>query len=191
MHLNTWMCHLKWLLTFPPPIHHCWLTWTTGHLTITCASPFRFSDAGFLIFGSCSEHVALFFAIPLTDFATKFTLYYNSKMLLYPLELVKQASFTQGCMILFFSQLSDVTFHWGCGNLKRLSLPLLTTRKLWIIHKIWAFIEPTGQLKSHLKSKERQAPPWTERWETSADSQHRRKTRKMGFPYRRVRRSFN
>lgn len=173
------------------PIHHCWLTWTTGHLTITLCLPLQVSWCWFfniwLMFRACS----LFFAIPLTDFATKFTLYYNSKMLLYPLELIKQASFTQGCMILFFSQLSDVTFHWGCGNLRRLSLSLLTTRNVWIIHKIWAFSEPTGQLKSHLKSKERQAPPWTERWETSADSQHRRKTRKMGFPYRRVRRSFN
>lgn len=97
----------------------------------------------FLSFGSCSERRALCFTISLTDFATELTLYSNSKTILYSKELTKLASFTQGCITVFFSQWSDDTFQLGCRELKRISLSLNNKKNMdnpWVL----IFLEPTS-----------------------------------------------
>lgn len=95
------MCHFKYFRPFLT------LLITTDQPTQDidvqpCLPPAALLMLGFLLFGSSSEHTALFLALPLTDFTTEFTLYSNSKMSLYPTKLIKLATSIESCVLLFF-----------------------------------------------------------------------------------------
>ena len=113
MNCSMWMYRFKVFQTFSHPAHRRWPT-CTRHLCATlCLPPSGLLTLGFLLFGSSSEHTALLLALPLTDFTTEFTLCSNSKMSLCPTKLIKLATSIESCVIFFFFQLTEVTFHLG------------------------------------------------------------------------------